>query len=468
MNKRIIVTSIVKLLITVSSVTLYPAISSAWMQDSQTKKKTYTPVIQNLYDTIDRNKEKHVAFFQELIRAQKGGERSIQDLVAERFEKMGGRVEAVKFLPKDISLNEEFAAEETLRPEEGTNIVGTFPGAGEGSSLLLFAHHDVFPMLAVPDWTHDPVAGDIEGNKIIGWGAADDLGGIAVMAEAMNAVRLAGLRPGGDVYLCSTISKSNSRGVVAVLERGYHADASIYLHPAESGVGLREIQSVSSGVLRFQITVTGQKPVTTEPGDAPFAHNGINAIDKGVIVIQALKRLDEQRGRRVYHKAIDDKAGRSTNLLIGKAGTGSGKSFSQVPTEFTIGANLVFPPNESLEKVRKEVEEAVSRISKTDPWLKEHPPLIDWLVGADATEVSDQHPLYRTVSAAIQEVTGIEPFVNPLHSLNDIRNPLLYSGIPTVGFGPVSGYGVKDEWVDIQDYINAIKVAATTIVEWTR
>ncbi len=131
MNKRIIVTSIVKLLITVSSVTLYPAISSAWMQDSQTKKKTYTPVIQNLYDTIDRNKEKHVAFFQELIRAQKGGERSIQDLVAERFEKMGGTVEA----PKDISLNEEFAAEETLRPEEGTNIVGTFPGAGEGSSL---------------------------------------------------------------------------------------------------------------------------------------------------------------------------------------------------------------------------------------------------------------------------------------------------------------------------------------------
>jgi acetylornithine deacetylase len=468
MKKRIILTSIATFLITVSSINLYPTISLARIHDSQTEQKTDTPAIKKLFDTIDRNKENHVAFFQELIRAQKGGEKSIQDFVAKRFEKMGGTVETVKFLPKDIRLKREFAAGETLRPEEGTNIVGTFPGTGEGRSLLVFAHHDVFPMPAELDWTHDPVAGDIDGNKIIGWGTADDFGGIAIMAEAMNAIRLAGLRPGGDVYLCSVVSKSNSRGVVAVLERGYHADASIYLHPAESGVGLREIQSVSSGVLRFRITVTGQRPVTTEPGDAPFAHRGVNAIDKGFIVIQALKKLDEQRGRRVYHKAIDDKVGRSTNLLIGKIGTGSGKSFSQVPTEFTIGANLVFPPNESLEKVRQEVEEAVSRIAETDPWLKEHPPVIDWLIGADATEVSYQHPIYLTVSNAIQTVTGIEPFVNPLHSLNDIRNPLLYSGIPTVGFGPFSGYGVKDEWVDVEDYIRAIKVAAQTIYEWTR
>ena len=118
--------------------------------------------------------------------------------------------------------------------------------------------------------------------------------------------------------------------------------------------------------------------------------------------------------------------------------------------QILLQAQLAFPPNEALEQVRKEVEDAVSKLAESDPWLKEHPPLIDWLEGGEATEVANQHPLYLTVSAAIQAVTGIEPFVNPLHPMNDIRNPLLYSGIPTVGFGPISGYGVKDEWVDLQ------------------
>ena len=89
------------------------------------------------------------------------------------------------------------------------------------------------------------------------------------------------------------------------------------------------------------------------------------------------------------------------------------------------------------------------------------------MVGTESTQVSKDHPIYQPVSGSIQTVTGIEPFVNPLHSLNDIRNPLLASGIPTVGFGPFSGYGQKDEWVDVEDYLKAIKALAMVIVDWT-
>jgi acetylornithine deacetylase len=76
------------------------------------------------------------------------------------------------------------------------------------------------------------------------------------------------------------------------------------------------------------------------------------------------------------------------------------------------------------------------------------------------------------VSRAIQSVTGKTPQVNPLHSASDIRNPILFRGIPSVGFGPLAGdltqSGGHDEWVDVDDYIRAIKVAAWTIVEWCR
>jgi acetylornithine deacetylase len=60
--------------------------------------------------------------------------------------------------------------------------------------------------------------------------------------------------------------------------------------------------------------------------------------------------------------------------------------------------------------------------------------------------------------------------VNPLHSASDIRNPNLFAGIPTVGYGPLGGdlsqNGGHDEWVDVADYIRAIKVTAKAIFGW--
>jgi acetylornithine deacetylase len=68
-------------------------------------------------------------------------------------------------------------------------------------------------------------------------------------------------------------------------------------------------------------------------------------------------------------------------------------------------------------------------------------------------------------------VTGVEPKVNPLHSASDIKNPKLFSGIPSVGIGPLAGdltqAGSHDEWVDVEDYIRAIKICAKIIVDWS-
>ena len=67
-------------------------------------------------------------------------------------------------------------------------------------------------------------------------------------------------------------------------------------------------------------------------------------------------------------------------------------------------------------------------------------------------------------------VTGTEPRNYPLHGGSDIRNPTLHKGIPTVGFGPLSGdstqLGRHDEWVDVEDYIRAVKVVGSIIVNW--
>ena len=425
---------------------------------------------QELYRKIEKNKDKHIAFLKDLIRSQKGGEEAVQAVVAKKMEELGCAVETLRIKPASLEFKYQFAAVDAVPDKERISVVGKYPGSGNGRSLLLFAHPDSEDVQNTERWAHHPFSGAIDEGKIYGWGVADDLAGVAVMIEALSALLESGHAPGGEVLLCSTPAKKNAQGIIALLSKGYTADASIYLHPAESGVGMREIKAIASGLLQFRIKIRGKMPDTTEPGKTAFAHLGVNPIVKANAIVQALHELDQVRGERVFHPALDDKVGRSTNLLISFVASGSRNALTQVPEECTIGASLTFPPGETLKAVMREIEEAAAAVAKSDPWLKENPPVWEWIFGSQGVEVPVEHPLYRTVSSAIRDVTGAEPFVNPLHSASDIRNPNLFAGMPTVGYGPLGGdlsqNGKYDEWVDVADYIRAVKVTAKAILEW--
>lgn len=424
----------------------------------------------DLFQQIDANASKHLVFLQQISRATREGEEAVQNLVAQYFESLGCSVEVLRIVPTSLKLKNEFAASQEIPEQERISVVGKYLGNKRGPSLLFFAHPDNPPQRGLEKWTHDPFGAEIENGKIYGWGVADDLVGVAIMAEALAAIQNAGLKPGGDVILCSTPAKRSAQGVIALLSKGYTADAAVYLHPAESGAGMREIKAIASGMLRFRVKVSGKQPDTTEPGKTAFAHLGVSAIDKAMILVQALKELDSRRGIRVIHPTLDKAVGRSTNLLIGYIQAGTPGSLTQVPEECTFGASLTFPPNEKLTDVQKEVEACIHRAARADEWFKTHPPKIEWLFGTQGVETPVQHPLYQVVSQAIMDITGTEPYVNPLHSASDIRNPILFKGIPTVGLGPLAGdlaqNGFHDEWVDVEDFIRAVKITAKIILDW--
>ena len=91
-------------------------------------------------------------------------------------------------------------------------------------------------------------------------------------------------------------------------------------------------------------------------------------------------------------------------------------------------------------------------------------------LGTHGAEIPMNHSLYQTAKVAITEVTGQEPHPNPLHTDSDIRYPLLYNHIPTVGLGPLAGSltqtGKHDEWVNIDESVMTIKVLAGIILDW--
>lgn len=413
---------------------------------------------------VEQREEVHVRRLQALVRVARDGEEATQAWVAAALREAGCAVETFRYAPRALSAPHQFAAGAD-GPAERTCVVGRLgPDPPTAARLLLFAHPDVEPVASVERWRHAPFAGTTEDGRVYGWGVADDLAGVATLLGAVDALRDAGLAPRRGLVAASTPSKRSGLGIVALLDRGHRAEGAVYLHPAESGRGLAEVKSVTCGLLRFRLTVTGRPADTREPEQTPFHHHAVNPIEKACDLVAALRALGERRAGRVRHPALEAAIGRATNIQVASIHAGDPDVPGRVSETCVVGGTVTFPPDERLADVQKEIEEAVAEAAAGDPWLREHVPALEWLAGVRGAAVAPDDPLHQALAGAIRAVTGREPAVNALHASSDIGHPILHAGIPTLGFGPRAGdlvqAGGHDEWVDVADYLRAITVTA--------
>ena len=430
---------------------------------------TSQPRTLSLKSLIAGKRQEYLAVLRELLAASADGEQALQRAIAQRFEGLGCQVESISSRPNRFVLPADFAAASEQPEPERVSVVAVLPGTGGGRSLLAFAHPDSEPVADTEQWRHDPFAGEIEDGRMYGWGIADDLSGVVAMICALDAVGAAGLNLSGDLICASAVSKRRAQGIYALLERGYQADAAIYLHPAESGAGLGDIKARASGLMYFRITVSGQPPHTSEPTHSPFYHLAVNPIDKAWLVYRALAELAEERARRIHHPAYAD-IGRSTNLHISHIAAGNPARPGRVAEHTIMTGSVTFPPDEDITEVQREVEAALRQVSGDDVWLREHPAQVEWLQGTSGVEVAEDSDIFRTVADAIEGVKGAAPSIQSLHAGSEIRAPNHFKGIPALGFGPLSGdntqSGGTDEWVSVDDFINMVEVVATVMVDW--
>lgn len=410
------------------------------------------------------------AFLGALVAAQAQGEAAVQAVVAERLGRVC-TVETVCYDPAEVPLTGEFAAPGARAEGRRSAVVGRLRGRADRRSLILFAHPD--GEAATPAerarWSADPFTLREVDGRLHGWGVADDLAGVAAGVLAVERAA-AGGDALGDVIVCSTPSKRHARGVAALLHRGWLADAALYLHPAESGLGMGEVKALAPGQLEFRVTVGGRRPDTEEPGHGAYAHLGVNAIVKATALIGALQALDAARAARPAHPRIAAAVGRSTNLMVSAIVGGDPDRRSRMPLSCTFCGVVAFPPGEAVEAVRDEIEASLAAAAAADPWLRDNPPEVAFPAGVTGGETAEDDPFWRAVSAAVVAETGRAPVVNALHASSDIRVPIVQQGVPTLGLGALCGdlthNGRADEWVDAADFQRMVAVVARVTRDW--
>ena len=419
---------------------------------------------------IDDHKDEATQLLQDLIRipSPTGEEGPGQEFVTKYLSDMGleietlvGDMDALKDHPEFIPVDPEI---NVGNYEERPNIIGTYKGAGGGKSLLLFAHIDTVP--PGDGWDYDPYGAEIDGGRMYGRGTADMKSGMAAAFFSLKACLEAGLRPKGDVVCMSNIEEEigGSGGILACIEGGYRADACIYPHPGEGKPPL--VMIASSGVLSFRVKVQGQ----TVHGFQ--SHVGVNAIEKAFRIAESLWELDRSIGvtsREELTEAAYYTSGRpvrAANLYM-SALHGGGWLY-QVPPSCEMDWVYTFPNNETLEENRARIEETVKAAAAADPWLREHPPELQWLpVKFSPSRDEPEHPFIQLSQECVSFASGTEaPMVaNPVGS--DTRVPVLYGKIPTANIGPLGENGhAPNEWMDLDSYFVSIKMFSLTLARW--
>jgi acetylornithine deacetylase len=288
---------------------------------------------------------------------------------------------------------------------------------------------------------------------------------------AVKALLNAGCKPKGDVIVECVVGEEmmeTEAGTGATLARGYKADAAIVVEASAPPHRLA-ILTASAGALVMGVKIRG-KTVHTCMRDELVRAGGrgaeiaVSAIDKGVIIYQALARLEEEWGQTKSHPAFS----RPGHFTLCPVTFHGGKGISFIPDECVIEYLVWHTPKDSPDQVKKEIEEHVARFAATDPWLRENPPEVEWWdFWWPPFDIPRDAPISKAVATAYEAALG-EPAKFDGFAAVDDGAFLNQAGIPaiTIGPGDLKLAHCHNEYVEIEELVDAAKIYALLIAEW--
>jgi len=283
-------------------------------------------------------------------------------------------------------------------------------------------------------------------------------GGVAAMVMAAESLAEAGVELAGDLVV-NTVTEEESTGAGGlVTARTIAADAAIVPEPSSLAVWI-----ACRGSLLPTITVEGRAGHAGIPPRHPDDGGPVNAIEKTVYLVDALRRLREEWALRPRHPYL------SAPDIVPTMIKG-GEWLVSYPARCTLDCHVEYLPDQADavgwgSDVETEIEAWIAAAAAADPWLEQHPPVIEWLVGGvPPAEVSEDDPVVRSLLTAERDL-GRAPRLGGLDNWHDGATLIVEGGIPAVCYGPgdIHLAHAVDERVPVADLVacaQGIAVAA--------
>lgn len=411
-------------------------------------------IAQRVLDAIDV--EEMVEYLCELValRSLGGHESAAQEHVAAQMERCGLEVDLWELDFEQLSQHPAYSAE--VQRERGLGVVGALGEGAGGRSLIFNGHIDVVPAGDEANWRYPPWQGTVDGGRVYGRGTVDMKGGLCCALFAARALREAGARLRGRLLVQSVIGEEDGgAGTLAAILRGYRADGAVVVEPTELAV-----VPAQAGALNFRITVPGLA------AHGCVREEGVSAIEKFITLYQVLMELERERNQGA-RDPLFARYRLPYALCVGTVRAGDWAS--TVAESLTCEGRYGVAVGEDVFAARRALEEAVAQAAQADPWLREHPPVVEWWGGQFApASIPAGHPLVRTVCEAYQAVAAAPARIEGVTYGADMRLLINQGHTPTLLFGPgdVRRAHRPDEYVEVHELAQATRTLALTALRF--
>lgn len=383
-----------------------------------------------------------------------GDEGAVQDLVASLLADAGLDVERLEPPLDAVRADPDWPGDEM--PRERLPIVLGRLGRPDRRRIVLVGHVDVVPAGDPATWSHDPWAGEREGDRLYGRGAVDMKGGVASILGAAQALVVAGLtdRLEGEILVAIVPSEEDGgQGMLAAIRAGVTGDMAVITEPT----GL-DVVIAHAGAITFKLTVPGRA------AHASVRREGISALDNLQTLVRALEADETARNAAETHPLMTAH-GLPYATIIGKVSGGAWASsvIDRIEAEGRYGVKL----GQTWRDAERDLQCCIDDANESDPFLREHPATVELTGGKfSSSGVPEDHPLPVGLAAVVRDVLGREADLTGEPYGADMRLLVNEGQTPTVIFGPGDKRVAHsaDEWVSVDEVADCARVLAAWLV----
>jgi acetylornithine deacetylase len=388
-------------------------------------------------------------------------ERELQLFVSDRLRGLGADIDL--FEPDAASLRDHPMMPPWHHWEGRPITVATLKGAGGGRSLIVNGHIDVVSPGDLTRWTTPPFEADVRDGRVYGRGAVDMKGGIAAAIFALEALAANGVQLAGDVIVQTVPDEETcAMGTVAVIERGYRADAGLVPEPTGLNFWI-----ATRGLLHGSVYVPGRSAHAEMNQPDWREGGGVNAIERSMPVLRAFQELSADWGTR--DSKVHPLLGRprvQPTIIRG------GAFISNVPESCVIDLNATYLPADADENgygsvPREEILSAVENAIHGDDWLTENPPVWTWATDYPPSEIEPGEDIIAVTRGAAAEA-GVQARSQGIDTTYDGALLTRLAGVPSPAFGPgdLGRAHAPDEWVGVDELVLGARAYARAVCAW--